>query len=107
MSLKDAPPIYRRPMPVFAVDVQGPARLLGEAVDHAQPESAPSPDILVGEERLNGAFDDLRRHAATGVAHRKHDVVAWRYLGVSCRVVGVKGRIGGLDRKSTRLNSSH
>src|SRR3546814_2298314 len=36
----------RRPMPELAVDFQVPARLLGEAVDHAEPEPTPFSGFL-------------------------------------------------------------
>src|SRR3546814_19731628 len=51
----------RRPMPELAVDFQMSARLLGEAVDHAEPEPTPFSGFLGGEEGLERTFGDPRR----------------------------------------------
>ena len=54
------------------------ARLLDEAVDHAQPEAGALAGRLGGEERLERALDHLRAHAGAGVADRDHDVLPGR-----------------------------
>ena len=44
-------------MPDLRIDAHVAARLLDEAVDHAQPEAGALADVLGGEERLEGARD--------------------------------------------------
>ena len=58
------------------------ARLLDEAVDLAKAEAGALPDVLGGEERLEGARQDLAAHAGAGVGDADHDVLAGHDLGL-------------------------
>ena len=76
-----------------------PARLLGEAEHHRQPEPGALARLLRGEERLEDPCEHLGRHAGAGVRHGQHHVVAGRHLGVPARVVLVQHLVGNLDRQ--------
>src|SRR3546814_4283326 len=54
------------------------ARLLDEAVHHAEAESAALAHVLGGEEGLEGVAANLLAHAAAGIAHRDQDIGSGR-----------------------------
>src|SRR3546814_5596905 len=107
-------------MPDFAVDLDMPAGLLGEAVDHAEAEAGSLAVLLRRKERIEDAAEDLGRYPAAGIGNREHDVIARRHFGIFAGIEFVEILVRGLDRetppvrhgvardrKSTRLNSSH
>ena len=65
-----------RALALGAVDPDMAARLLGEAVDHRQPEAGALADRLGREERLEDLRERVRRHADAGVADADDGVVA-------------------------------
>ena len=72
---------------------QPAAGLLDEAEHLAETQAGALPDILGGEEGLEGPGPDLRRHAGSGVADRdRHILPGRRFLGVpgqsECDVAG-------------------
>ena len=83
----------------LAVDLDVAARLLDEAVHHAQPQAGALADILGGEERLEHFFQNVRRHAAAGVAHRDHHVGARAHLRVRLRIGLVEDDVAGFERE--------
>ena len=96
----------------LAVDPDMPARLLDEAVDHAQPEARALADFLGGEERLEHLVLHLLGHAGAGVADGKHHIGAGPHVGIGLRVgfvehdvarlqqqlAAVRHRVAGVDR---------
>ena len=62
----------------FAVDPDGTAGLLDDAVHRRQPESRAFAGIFGGEEGLEQMAHYLLRHADAGVAHFQLDVAARR-----------------------------
>ena len=94
-----------------------PAGLLSEPVDHAQPEAGAFADLLGGEERLEGAAGDLGGHAAAGIGHGDHDIIAGPRFAVDVHIGFIERGIADLDRQlaacgmasralSTRLSSA-
>ena len=59
----------------LGLDARMAARLLDEAIDHAQSEAGALAHVLGGEERLEGACQHVRRHPDAGVADRDHHVL--------------------------------
>ena len=86
-------------MAFLAVDLDMPARLLDEAVNHAQPEAGSLADPLCREERLEDLVADCFRNAAAGVAHRDEHVVAGRNVGIGPGVALVQHDVIRLQRQ--------
>ena len=91
------------PLPGLAVEVDVAARLLDEAVDHAEAEPAADPRPLGGEEGLEGALEHLRRHAVAGVGDGEQDVGARPQTELECRIVRVDLRTRRLDDEPAAL----
>ena len=87
-------------MPGLAVDLDVPARLLDEAVDHAEAEAGALADLLGREERLEGAVDDLGRHAGRPIGDEQGNVVAGCYLDIVPCVLLVETDVGRLDQEA-------
>src|SRR4051794_7009398 len=68
---------HRRPLSRRAVDLDAAARLLREAIDHAETEAGALAALLGGEERLEHLVADLRRHAGPSVGDGYDDEVAF------------------------------
>ena len=64
------------PWPGLAVDADEPAVLLHDAVHRRETEAGALPDVLRREERLEQVRLRGGVHAAAGVAHGEHHVVA-------------------------------
>src|SRR6266446_6838046 len=88
-----------RAMSRLAVDLDVSAALPDEAVDHAEAEPGSLAFRLRGEERVEGAGDDIRRHARPRIAKRDEDILPGAHLGMSRRVGLVEHDIGELDRQ--------
>ncbi len=75
------------PCPALAVDLDVPARLLDEAVDHREPQPGALPRPFGGEERLEDAR--LRRgiHAEPRIGDRDLHVSACTHITLMRRVV--------------------
>ncbi len=73
--------------------------MLCKAVHHAQAEAGAFADLLGGEERLEGAGGHFRSHAAAGVRHGNHDIVAGPGVAVLLRIGLVERCIADLDRQ--------
>src|ERR1051325_4837031 len=56
-----------RAAPHFTLDPNGSAGLAHEAVNHAETETGAAADLFGGEERLEDACHDVRRHSNAGV----------------------------------------
>ena len=56
------------------------ARLFDEPEHHAQAQAATLSDLLGREEGVEGALDDLGRHARSRVGDRDHEVYARRHI---------------------------
>ena len=85
--------------PLLAVDPDGAAGLLGEAVDHAEAEPGAAAYPLGGEERLEHAIADVGRDAVTGVADGDHHELPGLHLAVGGSRGFVERHVGGLDRE--------
>jgi hypothetical protein len=68
-----------------------------EAVDHRQAEPRSLPERLGGEERIEGARDDVGRHAGARVGDAQRDILPRRQF-ADARGAVVKPLVGGLDR---------
>ena len=73
--------LERRAVPGLAVDPDVPAALLDDAVHGRQPEPGALAGRLGREERLERVLRTVGVHAAAGVAHREHHVLARRDAG--------------------------
>src|SRR3546814_8802439 len=71
------------------------ARLLDEAVHHAEAESAALAHVLGGEEGLEGVAANLLAHAAAGIAHRDQDIGSGGNFQLGRRLFDRD--VGGLD----------
>ncbi len=83
----------------FAPHVDEATRLLDKTVDHAQAESGAAAHRLGGEERLERAVQDVRRHARAGVGDRDSHVVVG---GTLLRAVALEGDVLGHDLQGAR-----
>ena len=83
----------------LAVDFDGAAGLLGETVDHAQPEAGAAADSLGGEERLEHPVADIGGDSVTGVGDRDHHELSALHLAIVGRIDFIANDIGGLERK--------
>ncbi|KAF1853937.1 hypothetical protein Lal_00005148 [Lupinus albus] len=72
------------------------AGLLGEAVDHRQPQSGALADGLGGEEGIEGLFDHVRRHAGAVVRHAERHILAGMHV-LLPRPFMVDPAVAGLD----------
>ena len=86
-------------LPRFGLQLHKTAGLLHKAVDHAQAEAGALADLLGGEERLERPARDLGCHAAAGVGHGHHDVVARPRLAVDVEVGLTERGVARLDRQ--------
>ena len=86
-----------RPPVGLAVELDVAARLLDEAVDHAEAEARPGADRLGGEERLEGLAPHLFRHARPGVGDGDQHIAAGADLGVHLGIVGVEADKADVD----------
>ena len=69
-----------------ALDLDVPARLLHEAVHHAQAEPGAVPEMLGREERLDRALQHFGRHADAGIGHRQqHEIARWNIVVLAAR----------------------
>jgi hypothetical protein len=75
------------------------ARLLDEAVHHAEAQTAALPHVLRGEEGLEGVGRDLGRHAVAAVANRQPHVLPGLELGLRRGVVLADLDVRGLDHE--------
>ena len=89
----------RRAETFLAVDLDVAARLLDEAVHHAQSQPGAFADLLGGEERLEHLVAQRGRNAGAGVADRDHDIGSGLRLGVLLRVGVVEHDVAGLQRE--------
>ena len=87
----------------LGVELDVPARLLHEAVHHAQPEAAAEPRALGRVERLERARELGRRHAGAGVGDRHHHVLAGQHVDMPLRVVEVDRGIERFERDLAAL----
>ena len=94
---------HARPLPRFAVDLNVPARLLDETIDHAETESGAGACRLGGEERLERAPAHLFRHARSRVGDRNQDIVPGANIRIRLRIVGIKTRMRDFDRQSSAV----
>src|SRR6185437_639081 len=92
-----------RPAANLAVDLDVAVRLLDEAVDHAEAEPGALADLFGGEERLEHALQDLRRHADAGVADRQHHVFARHGSDIHRGIGFVELHVPGLDQQPAAL----
>ena len=76
-----------------------PARLLDEAIHHAQAETRALPFGLGREERLEHALAHFGRHAGARIGDGDHHVLAGRHVGVALRVGIVERGIARFDRE--------
>ncbi|VVN77193.1 hypothetical protein PS685_05357 [Pseudomonas fluorescens] len=75
------------------------AGLLGETVDHRQPETGALADGLGGEKRIESLGQDRRRHAGTVVADGDHQVVPGLDRLQGGDVAAVEVHVGGFDQQ--------
>ena len=97
---------HARSLPGLAVNLNVPARLLDEAVDHAQAEPGAGAGRLGGEERLERAPAHLFRHARSGVGDRDQDIMPGADIRIRLRIVGVEARVSDFDRQSSAAQAS-
>src|SRR3546814_12817572 len=64
---------HRRAMPAFAVALDMPAGLLGEAVDHTDAEAGSLAVLLRRQDRIEDAAEDPGRSTAPGSANSAQD----------------------------------
>ena len=83
----------------FGAYLHRAAGLLRKSVDHAEAEAGALADLLGGEERLEGAAGDFGGHAAAGIGHGDHDVVAGPRLAVDVDIGFTERGIAHLDRQ--------
>src|SRR5260370_28681416 len=88
-----------RAMSRLAVDLDVSAALPDEAVDHAEAEPGSLAFRLRGEERAEGAGDDIRRHARPRIAKRDEDILPGAHLALTRRVGLLVPHIGALARQ--------
>src|SRR6185437_13890132 len=89
----------RRALPDLAIDLDVAAGLLDEAVHLAQPKAGALPELLGGEERLEGAIDYLAGHAGAGVADANGDVLAGRQIGIDTAILLIGIDVGAFYRQ--------
>ena len=65
------------------------ARLLGEAIDHAEAQAAALAYLLGGEEGLESVLHCLLVHADAGIQNREEHILAQPDIGMSRRVIVV------------------
>src|SRR5258708_2785281 len=83
----------------LAIDLDVSAALPDEAVDHAEAKPGSLAFRLCREERVEGAGDDLRRHARSRIAERDENILSGDHLKMSGGVGLVEHDIGELDRQ--------
>src|SRR5260370_15599763 len=91
--------LYRRPFADLAVDFDVTSGLFDEAIDLAQAKAGAMPRLLGREERVEGLFLHIPRHAGTGIAHGDLNILPNRNIGVLLRVALVDKSVAGLDRQ--------
>ena len=85
-----------------AVDADVAARLLDEAIDHAQAQTAALPHLLRRKERLERPFYDFGRHACSRVGDREQHVLSRRHFLVLLGVILIEQGIARLQRECSR-----
>jgi hypothetical protein len=93
---------HRRALAHLGVDAHLPARLLGEAVDHGQPQARAHADGLGREEGVEGARHHLRGHAHAVVAHGERHVLPHRQV-APARGARVDPAVGGFNHQLAAL----
>ena len=89
----------RRPFAGLAVDLDVPAGLFDEAVHLRESKPGSVTDVLGGEERIERLCLHVRRHSASVVRHRQHDVLAGQHLVLGRSVFFVQMDVRGLQRQ--------
>src|SRR5207248_11557166 len=90
-------------VPELAVELDMAARLLHEAVDHAQAEPAAGAGPLRGVEWLEGALPHLLCHPGAGIRDRQRYVSAGRDLAIGGCEILVDDCPCGLDDEPTSI----
>ena len=92
-----------RAVALFAVDLDVSARLLDEAVDHAQAEPGALADFLGREERLEHPVDDIGPNSDSGIADRDHHVIPRHNVAVSRGIFLIEGHVLGFQDQLAAL----
>nr|GFA06095.1 hypothetical protein [Tanacetum cinerariifolium] len=95
--------LHRGAIAHLAFDGHMAMRLLGEAVNHRQTQPGALANGLGGEERVEGAADDVLRHTAASVADAEHHVIARQQVFVGVGVVPLKAAVEGLDHQHAAI----
>src|SRR4029078_4639160 len=74
------PQFRYRSLPNFALQAKRTVGLLGEAIDHAEPETAALARLLCREEWLQRLLEIAGRNSGAGVGNRQDHVIAGRKL---------------------------
>src|SRR5436190_9697001 len=89
----------RGALPLLAVNLDMPATLLHEAIDHAEAEPGASPDVFGREEWLKHFLLDGLRYAGSRIADGQDDVSAGLRLRVISAVRFVQHGLSGFNQQ--------
>src|SRR5271154_2097590 len=90
---------YARPLFQLAVNLNVPARLLDEAIDHAKTKAGASTRRLRREERFESAPTHLLRHPRACIGYGNEDIATGADFWVHLRVVRIKAGLRQIDRQ--------
>src|SRR5262249_235755 len=90
-----------RTVSLLAVDIDVPARLLDETIDHAQSKAGALSECLCREKWVENLFADSRRNANASIAHCNHHIGARCNLSMRPGISLVEYHIAGFERELT------